>query len=835
MHDGVRRQWLEQEARAAAALDHPNICPVFDVGEQDGRVWIAMQYVEGETLAQRLRRGPLELSTALDVAIGIAGALHAAHARGIVHRDIKPENVMIAATGQVKVLDFGLATVAAEHGVEISQSAQTGIHSRRGGTLPYMSPEQLRGDSLDSGTDVFSFGAVLFELLTGRRAFVDDTDLDVAAAVLSSTPPDITALDPVMPQILNQVTRKCLEKDSQCRYRDAQDLVIDLASVKQSLRIDTRPSGSQSQHERPWWKRTGYAVVGLLFVSTLVAGVVLIVTTRVDQQTGFAKYTQLTDFTDAVSAPSLSADGRMVAFIRSDKAFLASGQIYLKLLPNGKVRQLTNTPQPKLAPAFSPDGSYVTYTEVATNRRDWDTWSVPVTGGPPTRLLPGGSGLTWLGTGQVMYSEFKPPGPHMGIVTSTLARTERREVYFPAHERGMAHYSYASPDRRWVLTVEMDARGLFGQCRLVPFSGGVGRDVGPRGTCMSTGWSPDGRWMYFTVVTDAHSHVWRQSFPDGPPQQVTFGPTEEEGLAVAPDGQSLITSIGQRHSAIWLHTTDGERAITTEGFAFAPRMSPDGRRLFYLLRQSLASPVTELYSVDLVSGGVERHLPEIAIAEKHYDISRDGQEAVYVAKGADERPAIWIARLDRRTPPRLVVRDASMVSFGAHDDLLFVSLGEKTSQFVHTDLNGNRRTRVSDFGPILNRSTVSPDGSWVILYASKYAADGGRVNGPATFAVPVRGGAPRKLCTAVCEVRWSGDGTRLFVNIPDQRTLVIPISPEQLLPDVPACGLDIPLARLTIANLQVLDQVEVVPVREPSSYVYVKTETRRNLYRIPLQ
>ena len=195
------------------------------------------------------------------------------------------------------------------------------------------------------------------------------------------------------------------------------------------------------------------------------------------------------------------------------------------------------------------------------------------------------------------------------------------------------------------------------------------------------------------TATGGRSHLWRQSFPNGTPEQLTFGPTEEEGVAVAPNGRSLITSIGQRRTAIWLHTAAGERAVTSEGFASAPRMSPDDRRVFYLLRQSLASPVAELYSTDLGSGAIERHLPQTAIAERHYDISRDGQEVVFATKSPNGRPAVWIARLDRRTPPRLVAKDASMVSFGAHDDLFFVSLGEKTSQFVRSDLNGNGRVR----------------------------------------------------------------------------------------------------------------------------------------------
>jgi Tol biopolymer transport system component len=630
-----------------------------------------------------------------------------------------------------------------------------------------------------------------------------------------------------VPPTLGAVIQKCLEKDRNSRYQNVHDLAVDLAALKQGFQIDAKLPGFKGQRERPSWKTAALVAAGLLFVGSLVAGALRLASTPSDRQADVADYVQLTDFADAVSAPSLSTDGRMLTFIRSDKLFLASGQIYVKSLPDGDARQLTNTPSLKLAPVFSPDGSHVTYTEV-TNRREWNTWSVSIMGGDPELLLPGASGLTWLDHRRVMYSEIRPPGPHMGIVTSTPARLERREIYFPRHDRGMAHYSFASPDRRSLLTVEMDERGAFGQCRLIPFDGGAGRDVGPQGSCMSAAWSPDGRWMYFSVDAQGDSRVWRQSFPDGAPQRLTLGPTEEEGVAVAPDGRSLITSIGQRHSAVWLHTTAGERAVTKQGFALAPRMSPDGRRMFYLLRQSLASSVTELYSTDLVSGTIERHLPHIAIAERLYDISRDGQDVVYAMKGSDGRPEVWIARLDRRTPPRLVAKNASMVSFGGGDDLFIVSLEEKTSKLVHSDLNRGNRTRISDFKPIINLSVDSPDGSRVVLYATVGALQ------PATLAVPVRGGDPQRLCAVVCSVWWSGDGKRLFVNVDGQRTFVLPIPSGRSLPDIPTTGLDIPPERLAITGMQVLDESDVMPSPDPSSYIYVKSEIRKNLYRIPL-
>ena len=241
---------------------------------------------------------------------------------------------------------------------------------------------------------------------------------------------------------------------------------------------------------------------------------------------------------------------------------------------------------------------------------EWDTWTVPVLGGQPVRLLPNASGLTWIGDHQVLFSEIKS-GLHMGIVTATDSRAAWREIYFSSDEHAMAHYSYLSPDRRSVLVVEMTGAHAFTQpCRLVPFDGSsAGRQVGPQGTCLSAAWSPDGRWMYFAAVVRGASHLWRQRFPDGAPEQITFGPLEEEGMAVAPDGRSLVTSIGMRRSAVWIHDAAGERAIVSEGYASAPRLSRDGTRVFYLFVRDwwLAAggwltAAADLRSVDLATG-----------------------------------------------------------------------------------------------------------------------------------------------------------------------------------------------------------------------------------------
>ena len=323
----------------------------------------------------------------------------------------------------------------------------------------------------------------------------------------------------------------------------------------------------------------------------------------------------------------------MVTFKRGGTSFLSPGQIFVKLLPNGESVQLTTSAGRKYGPVFTPDGSRVAYTQVDSGK--WDTWTVPVLGGQPVRLLPNASGLTWIADHRVLFSEIKT-GLHMGIVTATDNRADVREIYIQPDEHAMAHYSYASPDRQWVLVVEMSGAHAFTQpCRLVPFDGSsAGRQVGPQGTCLSAAWSPDGRWMYFGAVVGGSSHLWRQRFPDGAPEQITFGPLEEEGIALAPDGRSIVTSVGMRRSAVWIHDAAGERAIVSEGYASAPRFSRDGTRVFYLVARDwwLAAsgwiPASaDLRSVDLASGKSDTVLSGQSVT--NYVISRDEKDVAF--------------------------------------------------------------------------------------------------------------------------------------------------------------------------------------------------------------
>ena len=698
-----------------------------------------------------------------------------------------------------------------------------------------MSPEQARAEIVDERSDVFSFGIVLYELVTRVHPFAHDSWAETLAAMLHREPRPIAV---AIPSELRRILRKCLDKDKARRYQSMRDVAIDLENLAQEVSnpgTDALPLETASPPRGP---RRRAAWIATALVVALGAVVAAIVWWKPAKPAPVASgYEAITEFTDSVTAPALSADGRMVAFIKGGSWFLTTeGQIYVKMLPNGEPIKLTDDPRQKLGPVFSPDGSRVAYTAVATgpggmSGMSWDTWTVPVTGGTPTRLLANAAGLTWIDPRHVLFSEIQQGKlVHMGLVTSTEDRRDARQIYLPAHQRAMAHYSYLSPDRAWLLVVEMGPMGTFDRCRLLPFDGSSsGREVGPNGACHAAAWSPDQRWMYFTAEVDGPSHLWRQRFPDGVPELLTSsGVTEEEGVAVAPDGQSLVTSIGVRQGSLWLKSADGERLLSSEGYAYRPRLSADGKRLYFLLRRASAAGVNELRVMDLQTQTSDRVLPDFSVLD--YAVSRDEQHVAFTTRAADRSLEIWVAALDRRTAPRRVAQGGDTVAFGADRDLVFRSVEGHRNFVTRIGLDGQKRVPFLD-----TRATeilgTSPDGRWV-TFGGEFRREQFGV-----WALPVYGGESKLLCRGGCRPQWSPDGASLYLRTgfqPGAPALVVPLESGRAFPEFPSGTEDALTAWRKLPGARVIERPSSIPGLDESTYVVSKVDERRNLFRVPL-
>lgn len=818
--DPDRLARFRREARVLAALNHPHIAAIYGLEESDGRQALVLELVEGVTLAKRIEQGPLPVPEALALARQVAEALQGAHEKGIIHRDLKPDNIKVTPAGIVKVLDFGLAKTAAPDLPETSPSPATSAapeETRIGvvlGTAAYMSPEQARGEEVDARTDVWAFGCVLFEMLTGRRAFSAATAADARVGVLEQEP-DWRLLPKHTPPTIHQLLRRCLQKDRRRR----------LQTIADARRVIEKLVGGRTLSRRA---RIAIAA-GVVLALALGASV----WSRLDRRPVASRsdWVQLTSL-DSVTQPALSPDGRALAFIRGPSTFVSPGQLYVKLLPDGEPVALTNDSLPKMGPVFSPDGSRIAYTVNEGN--SWDTWVVPTVRGEARRWLRNASGLTWFGGSDLMFAEIKT-GIHMAIVRSTEGRDESRDLYLPPHVSGMAHRAHASPDGRWVLVVEMDERGGWLPCRLLPSDGGASHPVGPaHARCTNVAWTPDGRWMYFSADAGDGFHLWRQRFPDGPPEQVTSGPTEEEGIAIAPDGKWLITSVGLTQRSVWLNDGSNERQISLEGYAFWPLLSADGRTVCFRRTRApgTGQAPSELWVADVASGQTQRLFPGRLVTG--HDLSRDDRIVAAVVE-RDGKTGLWLAWLDGREPPRRIPHaDGDNPRFGRDGEIVFRALEGNAGVLTRIRDDGEGRAPIAQLsGSVFGG--VSPDGEWV-------SSVGPGISETSLYSTAGRGTLPFFPSSQSARLRWSPDGRWAYMSIQYGqaagfavgRTYVLPLAPGSVLPQIPSGGFRTEAEVAAVPGVQVLPHGDVALGPSASVYVYSRVTTTRNLYRIPL-
>jgi Tol biopolymer transport system component len=667
---------------------------------------------------------------------------------------------------------------------------------------------------------------VLYEMLAGRRPFAGGSDLDELKSIIhAQTPP----LPESVPASLRGVVEKALEKGPAERYQLMREMVIDLRRL-------VRQSGEAPALRVANSKLRWAAAIAPLVIAGAAGWIWLRPRPSAPAR---LEYTQLTNFADSATSPALSPDGRMLAFLRSSETFAGRGEIYVKLLPDGDPVQLTHDGTFKMGPAFDPGGVRIAYTANSGGAKGGATWILPVLGGEGRRILANAEALTFfpsaVGAGRVLFSEYGE-GVHLTIVTSREDRSEERTVYAPPSPAAMAHRSYLSPDGKNVLVVEMD--GGWRPCRVVPFdSSSLGRQVGPAPSqCTSAAWTPDGAWMYFSANTGNGYHIWRQRFPSGVPEQVTSNASEEEGISFAPDGRSFVSSVGTRMSTLWVHDSDGDHQVTSQGFASLPRFSADGKTLYYLLRSRANRRFVsgELWAANLEQGIQERLLPSFLI--EHYSVSPDGKRIVFAAIDDAGRSPVWLATLDGSVPPRrLAPINAIRTFFGASGEVLFMGDESEGNKFIYRVREDGSGLQKAIANPVAYFFDVSPGGEALAV-----------MEGDLTQVYQASGRSPSLICRRCGAaggenrgitppaVSWSADGRFLYLNdrIADQ-IHAVPIPPGHLLPPLPASGLGAMSDAAAWPGVRALPRGRLAFAGpNPSLYAFPQITTQRNIYRI---
>jgi len=617
LHDTAALERFRREAQAASALNHPNICTIYDIGEQDGQQFIAMEFLDGETLKHRISGEPLTFEKMLELAIQIADALRAAHAQGIIHRDIKPANLFVTKLGNAKVLDFGLAKFSPVAGGGVSTvptATEDFLLTSPGatmGTVAYMSPEQARGEELDARTDLFSFGAVLYEMATGRMPFSGKTTAIVHEAILNRAAIPVARLNPELPPKLEEVINKALEKDRDLRYQHASEMGSDLKRLKRdtdSGRISS--SGTRAVRELPEEPAPRPVAVAqpssgvarnryIVLVACLALSAVALTTYRFWPRSngpgGPAKITQISHWEKPMNDAKLSPDGHAVAFV-SPVGGVA--QLFLILTSGGEPLQLTNDEGEKFVNAFSPDGTEIYYQRAVGHE---EVWAVPTLGGSPRRVVSAGYVVPSPDGVSIYYTK----AGSSGIFRAGKSGVNEELVYNPKGTDLMFIPLVLYPGGNDLLAGAF--RGYFSsniRFYRINVASGAAVDLGE---VSGTADIPDVEWdepektVLFSRTVNGLTNIWKYDLKDRSLTQITLGTGEDYSPMPDRGGKGIYFVNGKDSgflTAYHVHSKESTE-ISSEN-AIEPVLSRDGKHLMYVTVHS--SQRSELWVSDINGG-----------------------------------------------------------------------------------------------------------------------------------------------------------------------------------------------------------------------------------------
>ncbi len=777
--DAERLARFQREAQVLASLNHPNIAHIHGLEESGGARALVLELVEGETLAERIAQGPLPVEEALEVARQIADALEAAHEKGIIHRDLKPANVKRTPEGKVKVLDFGLAKALAREGSSpdvTSSPTMTAASTQAGvviGTAAYMSPEQARGKAADKRSDIWAFGVVLYEMLTGSKTFGGETVSDTLAAVLK-TDPDWTALPENTPPGLRRLLRRCLERDPRRRLHDIADARIELeeAPGDSPAAVPIPARGA-----RPW-----------LFVSAALtaAAIAAFATWRLVPRAAVSsgpvvsKLARITRDAARAEWPSWSPDGSLLAYASNRSG---NSEIYVRRGEGGQDVAITNDPAEDVQPAFSPDGGAVAFVSTRSSKTGLiriggtfgrnvrtyggDLWVIPALGGAARRLAsdanfpvwrPDGKGILYVTGAENRRAIMEVPsrgGPPRAILPSDASTFELSRIA-------------CSPDGKWI-SLETQEEGLL----LMPAAGGKPRSFLPG---FGHAWERSSGRLYF-IVRDPQGgsriqFIEPRADPfSAVPSTVSLMTSDFLELAVTSDG--LRIAAPEQESArnltrIPLEPGGGgpagpEEPLTTGLVTDSyPSVSPDGRRV------AIVSDVLghmEVRIVDVDSRRSERlQLPGEDVAQVSPVWMPDGRHLLISRSLQGIRSSNWIVALDGSKAEELMIRSAqgswALNTSPDGNTIYYHDMADGVQQTFSLDLATRKKTQLTN-GPGDKFDTVaSPDGNWLAITATK---DGTLQ----LFRMPAEGGPLQQRTTGFERMRhpfFSPDGKWIYIQ-----------------------------------------------------------------------
>jgi eukaryotic-like serine/threonine-protein kinase len=812
--DAASRSRFEREARAIAALNDPRICTLHDIGHEDGIDFLVLEYLEGETLAHRLAKGPLPLDQALTIAIEIASALTIAHRHGIVHRDLKPGNVMLTKSG-TKLLDFGLARLRPTASSQVGETmpSETPPLTTAGtliGTLPYMAPEQLEGKEADARTDIFAFGAVLYEMVTGRQAFAGETQAQLIATILQTEPPPIAMRQPNAPPLLSELVQRCLAKDPDARFQSAQDLAGDLRWIATSGGAPATRPGSRSRVSGLAW----VAAAALL----LTAGALLVSFVRrapADPPT-VQFVIQPSDAATLVGddSPAVSPDGEQVAFVASSGN--GPSQLWIRRLDSVASRLLAGT-EGAASPFWSPDSASVgffangklkrvpaaggipqTVYEPGTNDpqgADWNREGViilsPTQESPLYRVEPAGRSATPLTNvdrsrqEQGHYApQFLPDGHHFlfwvdnvqaaedGLYVGSLDSDEKRLIVRGASNGAFVEPGYVIFGReRTLFAQRFDSKTLAVSGEPIAIVDHVA--FSPLRALFSA--SPTGVLAYRTETLPVRRLTW---FSRNGGLLGTLGPPGPWGmLTLSPDQRSVavIARDIQTSDDIWLF--DVSRGTTTRftsdpAWDTGPTWSPDGQRIIF---SSDRGGPFNLFWKPSIAAGEEEVVLTTQISKFASDWSSDGRFLIYQTIDPQLKFDLWMLSLkDGAQTPLVRTRFAEYDGALSRDGRWLAYVSEESGHpeiYVQPFQNGTGRWRISTAGG--TQPIWRADGRELIYVSLDGTVTAVRIqNNGSTPAIS----APQRLfrSTLAPDV-WqtysmTSDGQRFLIPMPEQQT-----------------------------------------------------------------